>query len=151
MMNFKIFEAKEPIYPKRFTCAKDVFDCLKEYSRADKEMLIVMPVNSKGFILDCFIVHLGTANSSNVSARDIFRSAISVNATQIILAHNHPSGDCEPSAGDDLITESLVKAGKILEVEILDHVIIGRDCFYSYGESGNLKDFTLEDIFGVKP
>lgn len=142
-MNFKIFETKEPIYPKPYRSAKEVYDSLKDYSKADKEMLIVMPLNSAGMILDCFIVHLGTANSSNVSTRDIFRACISVGATHLIVAHNHPSGDCEPSRGDDLITETIVKAGQLLDIKVLDHVIIGKECFYSYGDNGKIDEIEL--------
>lgn len=149
-MKFQVFEAKEPIYPRPFRTSKDVYECVKDYSRADKEMLIVMPINGKGMIIDCFIVHLGTADTSVVAPRDVFRCAIEAGAVQVVVAHNHPSGDCAPSCADDLVTENLMKAGEIIGIKLLDHVIIGKDCFYSYSDNERIGEVSLADLFKGK-
>jgi DNA repair protein RadC len=84
------------------------------------------------------LVTRGILNSSLVHAREVFRQAIAENAYAVILVHNHPSGDPTPSAEDRLVTSELVSAGKVLGIEVLDHVIIGRGRYTSFAESGIL-------------
>ncbi|MFN8579849.1 MAG: DNA repair protein RadC [Gemmatimonadaceae bacterium] len=81
----------------------------------------------------------GILNSSLVHPREVFREAISERAAAIILVHNHPSGDPTPSAEDELITEQLFLAGRLLDVPVQDHVIVGRGRYTSFIESGLLK------------
>jgi DNA repair protein RadC len=76
-------------------------------------------------VLNHTLATIGLADRSQLHAREVFRDAIVNNATRIILAHNHPSGDVTPSAQDISITRSLVEAGKIIGIEVIDHIIIG--------------------------
>ncbi len=84
------------------------------------------------------LITRGILNASPVHPREVFRSAIAQNACAVILVHNHPSGDPTPSVQDIQITSQLVSAGKVLGIEVLDHVIIGRGRFTSFAEDGIL-------------
>ena len=84
------------------------------------------------------LVTRGSLNSSLVHPREVFRRAIAENACALILIHNHPSGDPTPSAEDRAVTSQLVAAGKVLGIDVLDHIIIGRGRFTSFAESGIL-------------
>ncbi|GAC1515840.1 MAG: hypothetical protein NVS1B4_08000 [Gemmatimonadaceae bacterium] len=83
-------------------------------------------------------VTTGILNSSLVHPREVFREAISERAAAIILVHNHPSGDPTPSPDDRLVTEQLVAAGRLLDIPVHDHIIIGRGRFVSFAETGLL-------------
>jgi len=80
----------------------------------------------------------GLLNSSLVHPREVFREAIAERAAAIILVHNHPSGDPTPSPDDRVVTEQLVQAGKVLDIPVQDHVIIGRGRYISFAEAGLL-------------
>ncbi len=80
----------------------------------------------------------GLLNSSLVHPREVFREAIAENAAAIILIHNHPSGDPTPSADDRIVTEQLVQAGRVLDIPVQDHIIIGRGRYLSFAEAGLL-------------
>jgi DNA repair protein RadC len=84
------------------------------------------------------LITRGILNSSLVHPREVFREAISERAAAIILVHNHPSGDPTPSADDRLVTEQLVSAGRLLDIPVHDHVIIGRGRYVSFAEAGLL-------------
>ncbi|MGI8507896.1 MAG: RadC family protein [Gemmatimonadaceae bacterium] len=84
------------------------------------------------------LVTRGILNSSLVHAREVFRQAIAENAYAVILIHNHPSGDPTPSPEDRAVTTQLVSAGKLLGIEVLDHIVVGRGRFTSFAESGLL-------------
>ena len=80
----------------------------------------------------------GILNSSLVHPREVFREAIAERAAAIVLVHNHPSGDPSPSPDDRLITTQLVQAGRVLDIPVADHVVIGRGRYLSFAESGLL-------------
>jgi DNA repair protein RadC len=93
-------------------------------------------LDGKHRLEDDVLVTRGILNSSLVHAREVFRGAIARNACAVILVHNHPSGDPTPSDDDYKITSDLLAAGKILGIEVLDHVIVGRGRFASFSEAG---------------
>ncbi len=111
--------------------AKDVFDYLQDMRNLQKEHLRGIYLNSHNRILRDEVISIGTVNSNIIHAREVFRPAIECNAAAIILAHNHPSGEALPSKEDSDVTIDLVRAGKILGITILDHVIITKDSFAS--------------------
>lgn len=84
------------------------------------------------------IIATGTVNAALVHPREVFRSAIVAGASAVILVHNHPSGDPTPSAEDRAITEQLVAAGRVLDIPVHDHIVIGRARYVSFAESGLL-------------
>ena len=105
---------------------KDIEEVLKELRplfSVEKEYLIVLHLDSKNKVICREIVHIGTLNSCNIEPGAIFRNAIKLNANKIIIAHNHPSGDTEPSSEDISMERGLREAGKILKIEVLDNVV----------------------------
>lgn len=91
----------------------------------DKEHFWAMFLDTKNHILRIELVTLGVLDQTVVHPREVFRPAIGISAKSVILAHNHPSGDPTPSVQDVTLTKRLVECGKILDVHVLDHVIIG--------------------------
>lgn len=81
---------------------------------------------------------MGILNSALVHPREVFKQAIRKNAHAIILVHNHPSGDPEPSDEDHQITETMTKAGKLLGIPVLDHVVVGDKKYFSFSEEGKI-------------
>lgn len=100
-----------------------------------EEYMYMICMNVKNKILGVFEISHGTVNVSLVSPREVFQKALLANAVSIILMHNHPSGDCTPSREDIEVTKRLVEAGKIIGIEVLDHIIVG-DKFSSLKEKG---------------
>ncbi|MCK5333958.1 MAG: DNA repair protein RadC, partial [Candidatus Aenigmarchaeota archaeon] len=92
-------------------------------------------LDTKNRIIRDEIVSVGTLNSSLVHPREIFKGAIKESANAIILVHNHPSGDPTPSEEDKEVTKRLSDAGELLSINMLDHVIVGADEFYSFEEN----------------
>ncbi len=111
----------------------------KFLEEADREQVIVCCLDTKNQPVSMNIVSIGTINSSLVHPREVFKTAILSNAASIILFHNHPSGDPEPSVEDTTITKRIKEAGTLMGIELLDHVIIGSEGrFYSMKEQGVL-------------
>lgn len=109
------------------------------YEDKDREIFTVLFVNSKLKVIGFNIVSIGSLNQSVVHPREVFKPAILANAANIILCHNHPSGDPVPSLDDKHITQRLIEAGKLLGIEVIDHVIIGDDNYCSMRESTKIK------------
>lgn len=91
----------------------------------DREHFVSMMLDVKNQVIGIHTVSIGSLNCSVVSPREVFKAAILANAASIILAHNHPSGDLSPSPEDIQVTKTLQQAGKLLDIEVLDHVIVG--------------------------
>jgi len=107
-----------------------------EMSQLEQEILKVVLLNTKNQIIRIQTVYQGTLLSSTVRIAELFREPIRQNATSIIMVHNHPSGDPTPSPDDIRITAEVVKAGKLMDIELLDHLIIGHQRFLSLREQG---------------
>ena len=103
-----------------------------------QEQLRALMLNTSNEVIGQRVVYQGNVNSSVVRPAEIFRPAIVAAATSVIIAHNHPSGDPTPSGADLCITHDIVDAGKLLGIELLDHVVIGRPGFVSMKECGDL-------------
>jgi len=101
-----------------------------------KEHFKLILLNARNKIIGISTVSIGSLNASIVHPREVFKDAITHNAYSVVLAHNHPSGDSEPSEDDLMITKRLVEAGKILDIKVTDHIIIGKNNFYSFKEKG---------------
>ena len=100
-----------------------------------EEYMYMICMNTKNKIVGVFEISHGSVNASIVTPREVFQKALLANAVSIILMHNHPSGDCTASREDVEITKRLVEAGKIVGVEVLDHIIVG-DQYSSLKEKG---------------
>ena len=139
----KLFQAIAERYAKEKVSAKKFFDSpevvaeylQKRIGRKNKEHFVMLCLNSRNkLIIDD--VSVGTLNASLVHPREVFKKAIQANAALVIVAHNHPSGDTEPSEDDLVITKNLAESGKILGIEITDHIIVAKDKFLSFKEHG---------------
>ena len=114
-----------------------------EYAKTVKgsrgqECFLVLYLDTKNRIVKHEITNIGTLNSTQTHARDVFRTAVKENVNAIIIAHNHPSGDPAPSREDREITRELAQAGEIMGIQILDHIITGGDSYYSFKEKGQM-------------
>ncbi len=103
-----------------------------------QEHFVTILLNTKAHVIQTETISIGTLSQTLVHPRDVFLSAIKHCACSIIVAHNHPSGDPTPSQDDLDITQQLIEAGKILNIPINDHIIIGRDSYHSLREHSNL-------------
>ena len=91
-------------------------------------------------------IDFGTVDQVNPSIRDILLTALKYQAPAIILAHNHPSGNVEPSEADKILTKDLVTAARAMEIRIFDHVIIGENRYYSFADDGLIEEYEMEAI-----
>ncbi len=105
-----------------------------------KEIFMVLLLNSANILMREYKISEGTLNASLVHPREVFQPAISDLAASIILLHNHPSGEVRPSMEDRNITHRIVEAGKLLDIPVLDHIIIGGDRYFSFKEEGLIPD-----------
>jgi DNA repair protein RadC len=128
-----------------FSSSQEVFDYLYHSMRGlKKEVFKVMYLNSRNQILDTIDLSEGTVNSSSVSPREVIESALKSNAAALILAHNHPSGGITPSSADKKLTRNMVYSGKIMQVSILDHIIIGDNRYYSFAGEGLISEYETD-------
>lgn len=124
---------------RKITSPSDAVELGKKFlADADREQLLVCCLDTKNQPLTVNVVSIGSLNSSIVHPREVFKAAILSNAASIILFHNHPSGDPTPSNEDINITNRLKECGKIIGIEVVDHIIIGNDNYCSLKEKGIL-------------
>lgn len=109
---------------------------LAEASRLRKEAFWVLALDAQGVLLHRERVSLGTLTSSLVHPREVFQPAVIHGAASLVVAHNHPSGDPEPSPDDRTTTRRLERVGRLVGIPILDHVVLGAGCYVSFRERG---------------
>jgi DNA repair protein RadC len=120
-------------YRRKFDGPDDIASLFIEDMRYLKnEVFKTLLLNVHGEMTGCELVSVGSISASIVDAREVFRPAIKRGAANIVLVHNHPSGDPEPSQADIDVTKGIMKAGDTLGVKVLDHLIIGDGCFFSF-------------------
>ena len=105
---------------------------------ADREYLVVCCLDAKLKPLSIEIAAIGSLNQCMVDPRDIFKNAVLSNSANILIYHNHPSGEAEPSMDDERVTKRIKEAGELLGIPLVDHIIIGKDCTFSFREAGRL-------------
>ena len=108
-----------------------IFLMQRELQNSDRETFCVLHLNAKGKPLSMSVVSVGSLNSTLVHPREVFKASILSNAAAVIFMHNHPSGDLTPSEDDKRTTKQLEKAGKILGIRVVDHIIVGEN-YYSF-------------------
>ena len=122
---------------KKITCPSDAaYLLMDELKFKNKEYFDIIMLNTKNIVQCVTNISIGSLNSSIVHPREVFLEAIKKSSASIILVHNHPSGDPKPSREDINLTNRMIKAGEILGINVLDHIIIGEECYYSMKEEG---------------
>lgn len=116
----------------KFDTPETVADYYMEQMRhLEKEKIILLLLDNKLHLIEEYMISLGTVNASLLSTRDVFIQALRARAAKMILLHNHPSGDPHPSNEDITITQTMKKAGELMDIPLIDHIILGDGCFIS--------------------
>jgi DNA repair protein RadC len=123
----------------KISCAKDALPLLADITGKQQEYFICISLNGANEVIEKRVVTIGLLDKSPVHPREVFADVIADRAAAVIFAHNHPSGDLQPSQSDLQLQEQLTEAGKILGIRVLDHVIVSRKGYYSFQESGLIK------------
>ncbi|MGE9941259.1 RadC family protein [Bariatricus sp. SGI.161] len=122
-----------------FSCPETVAKYYMEDMRHEKqEQMKLLMLNSRAKLIGETNISKGTVNASLITPRELFIEALQKNAVSIIIMHNHPSGDPTPSREDMLTTKRILDAGALIGIELLDHIIIGNNCYISFREEGML-------------
>lgn len=129
-------EAGEGIYFRSPASIAEYY--MEDLRHKEQEVLLLLMLNQKGRLLREKYMFKGTVNASVVSPREIFLEALSARAVQIILLHNHPSGDVHPSREDKNVTRRVQEAGELLGIRLSDHIIIGEHAYMSFREENYL-------------
>ncbi len=127
--------------PKRkISSPKDVYSFMyPKYREQKREKFITLYLDTKNQILKEEVISIGSLNASVVHPREVFKGALELSSASIIIIHNHPSGDPSPSREDIIVTEKLVDGGKLLGIDVLDHIIIGDGRYTSLKDEGFIR------------
>ncbi len=138
IVSIKLVKENSVIYKNRkIGSPSDAVELIRRFiESSDRELLIVCCLDTKNQPTAIHTVSIGSLNSSIVHPREVFKTAILSNSASIIIFHNHPSGDPFPSTEDISITTRLKECGKIIGIELLDHIIVGDNKFVSIKEKG---------------
>ncbi len=132
----RVFILKGSKEIEQIRSGKDVYAKFKYLNQLEQqENLIALLLDNKSRVIESKVIFKGSLNTSIAHPREIFKYAINNNAAYIIIVHNHPSGDATPSPQDKLFTQDLIKSGKIIGIEVIDHIIIGKNNYYTYKEN----------------
>ena len=126
------------VMPPIIQTPKDVFDTMQDMQHLAVEQFKILLLNSKNGIIGNELISQGTINATLVSPREIFHKAVKMLAASVVLVHNHPSGETTPSQEDITLTNKIVEAGKVLDIAVVDHCIIGKGKYVSFKERGLL-------------
>jgi len=117
-----------------FLTPEEIWEELRDLRNHKKEHFVIFYLDSRNQEIKREIISIGSLNANLVHPREVFEPAIRNLAAQIIVAHNHPSGDPTPSEDDLEITRRLIESGKILGIEVIDHIIVAKNIFFSFKE-----------------
>ncbi len=124
--------------PPSLTGPRAVYDLMHERLRhADREHIYALLLNTKNVLISAELISIGSLSATIIHPREILKPAIIASAASIILVHNHPTGDPTPSAEDVEFTRRFSKCGKLIGIELLDHIVIGNGHYQSLKESGH--------------
>ena len=123
----------------KITCSSDAVSYVREQiGDYDREVILAMALDTRHNVNATSMVHIGTSNESVADTSDILRIALNSCSRNLIIAHNHPSGDPSPSVEDKALTKRLKEGASLLNIKLLDHIIIGIDNYYSFADEGQL-------------
>jgi len=135
-VRIQLVRDSDPKTEYRINEAIDAYNLVKEHLTAlDREMFVVASIDTRNKLLGLHMVSLGTLNQNLVHPREVFKTPILLNASRLILFHNHPSGNSDPSDNDIKITKRLCEVGKLIGIPIIDHIIVGQNRFYSFSDN----------------
>jgi len=135
----KRYRSTDALHKKKITSSRDAYDILFSYlSDLSYEEFYIILLNRANEVLSVNKVSEGGVSGTAVDAKKIFKIAIDKKASGIILSHNHPSGNLNPSPQDKDLTKKIVSSGKLLDINVLDHIIVGNGKYYSFADDGNL-------------
>lgn len=130
----RVLSKKDLIY--QIKTASDCYYLVKdEMENSLQEKFMAVYLDTKNKVIDKKVIFLGTVNSSSITPRDVFREGVKLNTVNMILVHNHPAGSINPSYEDVYLTNEFIKLGKMLGISVIDHLIIGKNNYYSFRES----------------
>jgi len=145
MNDFKIFHKPVIKKPFAFGSSAEVYEKMKGYQKADREMFIVLFLNAKNVVTKIETHSIGSVDVSAVYPYQIFRSALINNASSIICVHNHPTGDPKPSNSDRWITKQISIGSHVIGIRLLDHVVLGDyGRYFSFADDGLIEDYEKE-------
>lgn len=121
---------------KQIKTGDDVFYLVKDdMENCLQEKFMVVYLDTKKYVINKKVIFVGTVNNSSIAPRDVFREAVKLNSASMILVHNHPAGSILPSYEDIYLTNEFIKLGKMMGISVIDHLIIGKNKYYSFRES----------------
>ena len=132
--------ARRRIKPEglKITTPSDVLPLIRHFADRRQEHFLCITINGANEVLNVRVVSIGLVDRSPVHPREVFADALADRASGIVVAHNHPAGNLEPSEADLYITLQLRQAGEIMGIELLDHIVFNRKAYYSFLEAGKL-------------
>jgi len=144
-MEFSVFQRPTIKKPFSFSSSAEVYQKMKGYQKADREIFVLLFLNSKNVVTNIETHTIGSVDTSAVYPQQIFRSALLNNASSIICVHNHPSGDPDPSVSDREITKQISIGSHVVGIRLLDHVVLGDGGrYFSFADDGLIEDYEKE-------
>lgn len=129
---------KIPLYSTPVITSKAAFSLLQPHLQGSQEKFVVLFMNSRKKVLAIKTLFVGTIDRQLVSTREVLKEALSLNATSIIISHNHPSGELTPSDADYIVTEKIVATMNLCQIGVDDHIIVSGNEYYSFVEHGSI-------------
>jgi len=130
---------KESVYKKKITCSMDISQLVSPFlADLDHEQFYVVLCNRANHVIKVECIGKGSISGTVVNLGQILKLASLNNASAVVLAHNHPSGNLKPSEADNVLTKRIKEALKLIDVQLIDHLIITQESYYSYADEGNL-------------
>lgn len=126
--------------PNRIDAPEDAFALVQDLRLEKREHFVALFLDAKNGVIRRATIHVGTLTMSLVGVREVFREGVREGASQLIVAHNHPSGDPTPSPEDIDVTQKLADAGKLLDIPLVDHIIVGERSWVSLRQRGLISD-----------
>lgn len=121
---------------KQIRTGDDVYYLVKDdLENSLQEKFLVLYLDTKKYVISKKIIFVGTVNSSSITPRDVFREGVKLNSVSMILVHNHPAGSVTPSYEDIYLTNEFIKLGRMMGISVIDHLIVGKNNYYSFRES----------------
>jgi len=136
-MTYEVISIRKSKKEIKVTHPNILFQLVKRYAKSRQEQLLVITLDGTHKVIGVHISTIGLNNKTIVHPREVFYHAIQDNAHSVVIAHNHPSGQLQPSNEDKEITDILVKAGEIMGFHILDHIIFSKNGYYSFRQNGH--------------